>query len=453
MVSESHIYLTRCRSCCRRSSLCCAERASRLWVPASQDEGGKQETLRRRRERGRKNCAVTFGWTVVTLVSFRQRKNTAGDWFMLHMFGPANACAFVHRLSARRDVQHLASSPGQFVANITAQRENNTYYSPAVILAKNRPGDEARKHCVYWWQVYYWSRRATPCVVQLLQSTVSLPACSKWESEDHSSKASRHWSGFFLGTQWSFWHFHGVVEEVEYALTTLKPNRSGGPDHLSPEHLKYSGATVFRNWLCHVFNWIIQLEQIPPCFKQVIVIPCFKGKGRDPLLRKNYCGITLTSVISKTLEIIILDWLAPTFENAGFPSLTQTAYRKQVSSLWFCIRWPRIYLQIHLRRRSCVLCFLFHAGVKGKCWRLIKVKCLGIWWTSDSLCRKSIDERMTKANGTFFAHGDLGAFHGLLNARSLVETCVIRHVTRSDLMWPRSDIIRPEVAWKRLGKA
>jgi len=83
MVSESHIYLTRCRSCCRRSSLCCAERSSRLWVPASQDEGGKQETLRRRRERDRKNCAVTFGWTVVTLVTFRQRKNTASDYTCL----------------------------------------------------------------------------------------------------------------------------------------------------------------------------------------------------------------------------------------------------------------------------------------------------------------------------------------------------------------------------------
>jgi len=30
------------------------------------------------------------------------------------------------------------------------------------------------------------------------------------------------------------------------------------------------------------------------------------------LVSRNYCGITLTSVISKTLEIIILDRLAPT---------------------------------------------------------------------------------------------------------------------------------------------
>ena len=60
-----------------------------------------------------------------------------------------------------------------------------------------------------------------------------------------------------------------------------------------------------------------------------------------PSAQKNYRGITLTSVISKTLEIIILDRLAPTFEN-GFPILTQTAYRKTGFKLWFCIHWPRI---------------------------------------------------------------------------------------------------------------
>jgi len=35
-----------------------------------------------------------------------------------------------------------------------------------------------------------------------------------------------------------------------------------------------------------------------------------------------------------------------------------------------------------------------------------EVKCLVIWWTSDSSCRKSIDERMTKANGVLFASLD-----------------------------------------------
>ena len=55
------------------------------------------------------------------------------------------------------------------------------------------------------------------------------------------------------------------------------------------------------------------------------------------------------------------------------------------------------------------------------------VKCLGVWWCSNSSSRKSIEERICKARRAFFANGDLGAFHGLLNplsSRSLVESCV-----------------------------
>ena len=95
MVSESHIYLTRCRSCCRRSSLCCAERASRLWVPASQDEGSKQETLRWRRERDRSelrcNPRMDRGHSCN-----RYGKNTGSDWFMYTCLGrPTHALLYI----------------------------------------------------------------------------------------------------------------------------------------------------------------------------------------------------------------------------------------------------------------------------------------------------------------------------------------------------------------------
>ena len=56
------------------------------------------------------------------------------------------------------------------------------------------------------------------------------------------------------------------------------------------------------------------------------------------------------------------------------------------------------------------------------------VKCLGVWWCSDSTSRKSIEERICKARSAFFANDDLGAFHGLLNplsSRSIIETCVM----------------------------
>ena len=74
-------------------------------------------------------------------------------------------------------------------------------------------------------------------------------------------------------------------------MHSLKRGRSGCFDGLSPEHLKFSGP-VFRNWLCQIYNQICQLEMIPKCFKHGIIILVHKGKGRDPLLKKNYRGIS-----------------------------------------------------------------------------------------------------------------------------------------------------------------
>ena len=116
-------------------------------------------------------------------------------------------------------------------------------------------------------------------------------------------------------------------------VESLKSKRAGGPDNLSPEHLKFAGP-AFVNWLCQVINRICELEQIPSCFKQGIVIPAFKGKGRDPLLIKSSRGhmITLTFVLAKIFEILLLNRLIPLFDEAGIPQITQTAYRKGVAS-------------------------------------------------------------------------------------------------------------------------
>ena len=117
------------------------------------------------------------------------------------------------------------------------------------------------------------------------------------------------------------------VEEVEFAIRRLKRNRAGGADNISPEHLKFSGP-VFRIWLCHIYNHICQLEHIPQCFKDGVIIPVFKGKGKDPLLTKNYRGISLTSVFAKVFEIILSNRITPTLKAAGIPQPTQTAYQR-----------------------------------------------------------------------------------------------------------------------------
>ena len=122
-----------------------------------------------------------------------------------------------------------------------------------------------------------------------------------------------------------------VVEEVEQAIRRLKPaNRFGGSDSLTPEHLKFWGP-IFKNWLCQLFNHLLTFEQIPTVFKQGVIIPVYKGKGRDPLLTSSYRGITLTSVLAKSFEFILFEKMLSIMEDLGCPQLTQAAYRKNVS--------------------------------------------------------------------------------------------------------------------------
>lgn len=59
----------------------------------------------------------------------------------------------------------------------------------------------------------------------------------------------------------------------------------------------------------------------------LLTIPVFKGKGRDPLQKGNYRGISLTSVIARLPEFITLGHIQPLLEEMG----AQTAYRKHTS--------------------------------------------------------------------------------------------------------------------------
>ena len=121
-----------------------------------------------------------------------------------------------------------------------------------------------------------------------------------------------------------------MPEEVGAAINHLKRGCSAGPDSLSPYYLVHAGPLI-RSWLCKIFNAIVNLEAIPSPFKTGVVIPIYKGKGRDPLLPTSYRGITLTSVIAKTFEYSILDRMLPILRDRNLPQLTQIAYQHGVS--------------------------------------------------------------------------------------------------------------------------
>jgi len=238
----------------------------------------------------------------------------------------------------------VCSEPGRPLADpavaLYMMREENTRETYNIIWMKRElvvKENEYRKEIKCWTltihvdpsliitlSTFVRNCSSTLCMVQLVQSSVSLPACSKWEPEDHSSKASRHWSRFL----------------------TLPYCWGSGRVHSQDPQTK----SIWRPWTA--LTWASQVQW---CSFQKLVVSCLQlhysilskhhhafsrvlsslvSREKDGTLcsEKNYHDINLTSVISKILEIIILDRLAPIFENAGFPSLTQTAYRNSYSS-------------------------------------------------------------------------------------------------------------------------
>ena len=180
-----------------------------------------------------------------------------------------------------------------------------------------------------------------------------------------------------------------TTEEVRGIVKNLKRGKAGGPDNILPEHIIYGGDYLIL-WLKKIFNEILHLEQIPSCLKESIIVPIYKGKGKDPLLTNNYRGISLSSIISKVFERVILLRMTPILEEKGIPHRTQTAYQAGIS----CCDATEVVQEVVKAYINCgsmiFQCFydlekafdsiehnvllnhLYKAGINGKAWRVIR---------------------------------------------------------------------------------
>ena len=120
------------------------------------------------------------------------------------------------------------------------------------------------------------------------------------------------------------------AEEVSVAIAKLKSRKAAGPDELMAEHLKAGRESVVI-WLMNILNAVVEMEVIPGVLKRGVIVPVYKGGGKDPLKVDSYRGITLTSVVAKVLEFLLLERLQMVFLELDLPHINQTAYRKSVS--------------------------------------------------------------------------------------------------------------------------
>ena len=179
------------------------------------------------------------------------------------------------------------------------------------------------------------------------------------------------------------------IEEIELSLRTLKLGKSKGAYGLMSEHLLYGGRPICL-WLKRIFDAIISNEVIPACLKAGVVVPVYKGKGKDPLIPNSYRGITMSSVIAKTLEIVLLKRMSPILDEIGFPDMNQTAFQKGISCSDAIFSTQEVLVN-YIRQGNnpflclydiekafdsvefpILLCHLYSLGINGKTWRIIK---------------------------------------------------------------------------------
>ena len=102
-----------------------------------------------------------------------------------------------------------------------------------------------------------------------------------------------------------------TADEFSRAGARLKKRKAPGPDGQMAEHLKGGGEAVVV-WLLKILN-------------------VYEGGGKDSMKTDSYRVITLTSMVTKVLEFLLLECLESIFLEVVLPHINQSAYRKGVS--------------------------------------------------------------------------------------------------------------------------
>ena len=175
---------------------------------------------------------------------------------------------------------------------------------------------------------------------------------------------------------------------LDIALSKLKNNKACGVDSIPGEFLKYCDISA-KSALLDLFKTIKLHELIPDEWYEGLVKPLHKEGSREVL--SNYRGITISSVVYKTLVSIIESQTMGYIEKNDIYGEFQGAFRKgrrcedNIFSLKGILairksKKQKTYLAFldiskaydHLDRDTMFL-HLWQKGIQGKAWRMIRM--------------------------------------------------------------------------------
>ena len=89
-------------------------------------------------------------------------------------------------------------------------------------------------------------------------------------------------------------------------ISRLKHNKSAGHDGIVSEHVVFGGHCLAIH-ICLLFNAMLKHSSVPIGFCRGIIVPLLKSKNGDASQLDTYRGITLSPVLSKLFESVLLE--------------------------------------------------------------------------------------------------------------------------------------------------
>ena len=120
-----------------------------------------------------------------------------------------------------------------------------------------------------------------------------------------------------------------TIPGIRKLLENLKPHKAAGPDALPPRLLR-DLAPQLASPICILFQQFYDTGIIPQAWRDAIVSPVHKkGSKHDP---SNYRPVSLTSIICKLQEHIIVSSMLTHLEDHGILNPDQHGFRKRLST-------------------------------------------------------------------------------------------------------------------------
>ena len=119
-------------------------------------------------------------------------------------------------------------------------------------------------------------------------------------------------------------HVNISYEDVMYAISDSKNNKSPGADLITNEIVKNGGNGMVSS-LYKLFSRLIEIEYIPDKWNEGCIIPIYKKGDRRDL--NNYRGITLNSCVAKMFSKIIAKKISEFLEEHNILTEVQGGFR------------------------------------------------------------------------------------------------------------------------------